>query len=487
MPFDPSPTTTPDGSETFADLCSSGSVVHHDLGTVDASELIEPALDWARRWTEAGLEPGHRIGLWLANGRRYLEALAACAVGGFVAVSVNTRWSQAEADTVLRRSGARRLVTNDDDRGLSGGGHDPLELAAGTPFVVFTTSGTTSRPKMVVQTRESIVAHARDVAAAAGYRPDRPVLAAMPLCGVFGLVGVTGALAAGAPIHLPAVIDPAALAATVERERIWAMNGSDDLFHRMVRTEADLSSVQLGGYARFNTSLGGIVERAEERGMRLTGLYGMSEVQALFSIRDPSGPAPERARAGGTVVSPRAEVRVVDDEIQIRGPSLFAGYLTDGGSAVDDELTAAAFTFDGWFRTGDAGAMDPDGVHTFEYRSRMGDVLRLGGFLVAPAEIEQVLLTIDGIEQAQVVTVDRPAGARPVAFIIVDDNVDDNVDEDGVIEYCRRRLARYKVPIRVLTIERFPTTPSANGTKIQKVKLRELAARALAVPGEVDG
>lgn len=483
MPYDPFPTNTPGGSErlTFLDLCWPNSVIHHDHGIAGAVELIEPAVTWARRWSRAGLEPGDRIGLWLVNGRRYLEALAACAAGRFVAVSINTRWSQTEVDELLSRSGARRLVTVNDDQRLAGGGDGPLQSRAGTPFVVFTTSGTTSRPKMVVQTQESIVAHARDVASATGYGPDRPVLAAMPLCGVFGLVGVTAALAAGAPIHLPSGIDPPALAGTVERRRIQAMNGSDDLFHRMLQAEADLSSVRLGGYARFNTSLDGIVDRAEQRGMRLTGLYGMSEVQALFSIRDPSAPAHERARAGGTVVSSRAQVRVVDDEIQIRGPSLFAGYLTEGGSAVDDTLTGDAFTADGWFRTGDAGSMDPsrNGADTFEYRARMGDVLRLGGFLVAPAEIEQLLMAIDGIDQAQVVAVDRPSGARPVAFVIADKAVGD-VDEQAVIGYCRERLARYKVPIRVLAIDEFPTTPSANGTKIQKVKLRELADRAVA-------
>ena len=80
-------------------------------------------------------------------------------------------------------------------------------------------------------------------------------------------------------------------------------------------------------------------------------------------------------------------------------------------------------------------------------------------------------MEIDGIEAAQVVAVDRPQGARPVAFVIAPDGV----DEQETIRRCRDRLARYKVPIRVLVLDEFPTTPSANGTKIQKVKLRELA------------
>ncbi len=474
----------------FLDLLArSRSTIETGDGTVAAPELVASGLGLADRWASAGLRPGDRVGLWLSNGRRYLEALAACAAGGFAAVSVNTRWSQSEADTLLSRSGARLLRTDGEDRMI---GRDTrssdgvLTLDDDQPFVVFTTSGTTSRPKMVLHGQRSIVDHAADAAAAFGYARDTPVLVAMPLCGVFGLVSLTAAVAGDAPITMPAAIDPSAIAAMVERRRIVGINGSDDLFWRMLDTDADLSSIRVGGYARFNTSLDGIVARAEQRGMTLTGLYGMSEVQALFSLRDPTASAEVRARAGGTVVSSRAAVRVVDDELQVRGPSLFAGYLAEGGASIDAELTGAntadgALTGGGWFRTGDAAVMDvpaADGRPTFTYRTRMGDVLRLGGFLVAPSEIEAVLVDHDGVDAAQVVAVDRPTGARPVAFVVTSGS--GSVDEPTVIEHCAARLARYKVPIRVLAIDEFPTTPSANGTKIKKVKLRELAAEALA-------
>ena len=105
------------------------------------------------------------------------------------------------------------------------------------------------------------------------------------------------------------------------------------------------------------------------------------------------------------------------------------------------------------------------------------DVLRLGGFLVSPTEIEGVLTEVDGVAAAQVVAVDRPQGTRPVAFVIADEGV--TVDEQAAIATCRDRLAIYKVPIRVITVAEFPTTPSANGTKIQKTRLRDLALAAL--------
>ena len=263
-------------------------------------------------------------------------------------------------------------------------------------------------------------------------------------------------------------------ARTIERERVTCVNGSDDMFHRLLEHGADLSTIRLGGYARFNSSLDAIVERAAAAGATLVGLYGMSEVQALFSVRSTDAPASERVRPGGRLVSPRAAYRVVDDELQLRGPSLFAGYLAEGGDAIDTELTAAHH-LDGWFRTGDVAATDGD--RTFEYVTRMGDVLRLGGFLVSPAEIESALMEVDGVEAVQVVAVDRPEGARPVAFVIVQPGA--TIDEASAIGHCRDALAIYKVPVRVLEIDEFPTTPRGNVTKIKKAELLRIDAAIL--------
>jgi len=301
--------------------------------------------------------------------------------------------------------------------------------------------------------------------------PDDIVLAVMPFGGTFGLTSLTAALAGSCKIVVTN-FDAEATGDLIADRRVTVVNGSDDMFHRLLERGADLSSIRLGGYGRFNTSLDGIVARAAGAGATLTGLYGMSEVQALFSLRDPSGDAADRSRAGGTLVSPRAAYRIVDGELQLRGPSLFAGYLAEGGATIDHDLTSRHFD-DGWFRTGDLA--EPDGDDRFEYVARIGDVLRLGGFLVSPAEVEAVLLQIDGVLAAQVVAVDRPGGARPVAFVIAPDGV----DEADTIGHCRELLARYKVPVRVITIEEFPTTASANGTKIQKNKLRAIAAAEL--------
>lgn len=451
----------------------SGSALRFDDGTeMAAAELAEQGRRVATWLSDRGFEFGDRLAVQMPNDADYLRLLLACATGGFVAVSVNTRYSDAEVSDLVQRTGARTAHLDDDPDGWracrlldhTGSGDDP--------FVVFTTSGTTSKPKLVLHRQRSIVDHAGDAATGFGLSPEDVVLAVMPFGGTFGLTSLTAAVARSCRIVITN-FDVQRTADLIATERITCVNGSDDMFHRLLQHGADLSSIRLGGYARFNTSLDGIVERAAASGATLAGLYGMSEVQALFAVRNPRADAATRSRAGGTLVSPGAAYRVVEGELQLRGPSLFAGYLAEGGASIDTELTSRHFD-DGWFRTGDLA--EPDGDREFEYVARIGDALRLGGFLVNPAEIETALLAVPGVSAAQVVGVDRPGGARPVAFVIAPDGV----DEPAAIEHCRRHLARYKVPVRVISIDAFPTTASANGTKIQRNKLRQLAAGALA-------
>ncbi len=469
-------------------LDGSDSVIHVDGATLSARDLVRWGTSAAAHLRASGLVAGDRVAVWMANSERYLVALAACAAGGYVAVSINTRYGEAEAADLITRSGAELTVvdhtTPADPPGPTVAAQELLDTvrspeapvgASGDHFVVFTTSGTTSKPKMVVHEQRSIAVHAHDMAKGAEIRADDVVLVAMPLCGVFGLCTFTSALAAGSTIVMPTGFDVARTADLITDHHVTITHGSDDMFHRLLGHGADLRSLRFAGYGRFNTSLDGIVDRAEAAGARLTGLYGMSEVQALFTIRDHRLPTEERGLAGGTVTSLDADARIVDGELQLRGPSLFAGYLAEGGAEVDDALTADNFD-DGWFRTGDLAAQDAATPREFTYLTRMGDVLRLGGFLVAPAEIEAALMEVDGVVEAQVVAVDRPNGARPVAFVISDRG---EIDEAAAIAHCGEHLARYKVPIAVLTIDRFPTTPSANGTKIQRVKLREIAEIAL--------
>ncbi len=109
--------------------------------------------------------------------------------------------------------------------------------------------------------------------------------------------------------------------------------------------------------------------------------------------------------------------------------------------------------------------------------TRLGDALRLSGFLVSPAEIEDVLQQHAAVRAAQVVGVDTAAGVKPVAFVIIEEGA--LFDERALIGHCAESIAKFKVPLRIAAIDAFPVTPGANATKVQKARLRELAQALL--------
>ncbi|MDH4391653.1 MAG: acyl-CoA synthetase, partial [Aquabacterium sp.] len=131
---------------------------------------------------------------------------------------------------------------------------------------------------------------------------------------------------------------------------------------------------------------------------------------------------------------------------------------------------------DGWFSSGDIGHLRADG--SFVYLTRAGDAIRLGGYLTAPAEIEELIQAQPGVAAVQVVAIDIDGKARAVAFAIA--QPDAAPDSQALIDAVRSRLAAYKVPARLWWVDAFPVVHSANGTKIQRNRLREMAQARLA-------
>ncbi|HEY7074426.1 MAG TPA: AMP-binding protein [Solirubrobacteraceae bacterium] len=444
---------------------------------------LEPELDERARRLAAGLEArgvgaGDRVAVWLPNVQAWLELELALARLGAIAVAVNTRFRAREAQDVVDRSGARLLVHApacervDAERVELGPAyealldHPPLEDDRADPDAacnVFTSSGTTGLPKLVVHRQGGIVAHSRAVADAFGYRADDAVVLAMlPLCGVFGFNTALGALAGGARLVLLEEFDADAAVRLIDRERVTHTNGSLEMLRRVLAA-GDVPSLREAGFAAFSGDARALVDAGDRLGKRFYQCYGSSEVQALMAHAPAAAPAAARALAGGPPVSGAIAVRVSDEgELEVRGPHVLAGYLGDEVPDVTD---------DGFFRTGDIAEADAE--RGFVYVARAGDALRLGGYLVSPREIEAFLEEQPGVQAAQVVGVEADGQTRAVAFAVGD------FAEDAVLERCRAELARFKVPRRVLALDAFPTTPSANGERVRRGELRRLGAEAL--------
>lgn len=503
----------------------------HGDRTISFLELTESARRAAQGLADLGIGPGDRVALWLPNVPAYPILYLACIRLGAIAVAVNTRYRAVEIADIVGRSGAKVLACAPGFRRIDflsiladiepealdrlsaivTVGDEPASVPpaierlrrvpferllsrprlglnnakASAPCNIFTTSGTTSAPKFVLHRQGAIAGHAQQVARALGFTaPDTLSLSILPLCGVYGFDQTMATLAAGRPCVLVDSSEIDEIARLIQRHRPTTLFGSDDMYARLldkVPGDRPFPSVKWAGYAAFNASLDDIAESAERRGLFLCGLYGMSEVQALYSLQPIESEVARRKKGGGVPTSPLAHVRVRDPEtgellgvgrpgaLECAGPSLMVGYYGD------DKATAETVTADGYVRTGDLAELDGHGGFTF--LSRMGDVLRLSGFLVNPLEIETHLQRLPGIVGCQAVAVPRPDGVRAVAFVILAPGA--TLDEAVAVAHCKHGLANYKVPVRIFALDDFPKTPSPNGFKIQRARLRDMATERL--------
>ncbi|BCN37408.1 acyl-CoA synthetase [Alicycliphilus denitrificans] len=485
---------------------------------------------------DLGIAAGDRVAVWLVNRVEWLALLMAAGRLGATVAAVNTRYRREEVAHILRTSGARWLITQMSHQRIDflailaeldaaqvpdlqqvlllGGGSDdppapsllPMGLAwpmaalswsqfppepgpdcsdVENPVVLFSTSGTTKAPKLVMHSQRTLVDHARRCAHA--YRLDAPgacLLTLLPLCGAFGLNSTLAAFAAGAPVVLPALFEVDEAAALMVRHAVTHCFGSDEMVRRLAEASdapEPFPALRFFGFGAFTSNFSEIARACCRRGIPLHGLYGSSEVLAIFSVQADDLPLAQRLEGGGQpVAGVQARIRIRDEatgqllppgqsgQIEIQAPSLFLGYF--GNPAA----TAEAMV-DGYFKTGDLGHLRPDGSLVFE--TRLGDAVRLGGNLVNPAEIEELVERYPGVREAQVVAVPIQGQDRPVAFVIFDAQP----DLGDLLAHLRRSMANYKVPQRVWPLAAFPLTEGSNGNKISRTQLRQMAMDQLAI------
>jgi fatty-acyl-CoA synthase len=184
---------------------------------------------------------------------------------------------------------------------------------------MFTTSGTTKGPKLVVHTQRTLALHSQRIAGAYGFdQPGAGVLGALPFCGVFGLNAVMGAFAAGAPVCVMETFDGASAAALIRDHHLTHVFGSDEMFDRIFDHASGshpFPSARVFGFGAFHRSGEDFAVPLRQRGVPLAGLYGSSEVQALFSMQPESLPLAQVIEGGGMpAAGPAAQVRVRDVE-----------------------------------------------------------------------------------------------------------------------------------------------------------------------------
>jgi fatty-acyl-CoA synthase len=368
------------------------------------------------------------------------------------------------------------------EQGVDAGAHRP----AGHPLsVAFTTSGSTGMPKLAAHNEAGVIHHSTADAATMDLRAGDLMVAALPFSGVFGFNTVMAAIYAGAAILLHPVFNEKVLLRAMADHRATHFVGADDMLTRIEaawREEeepVDLSAwrrIYMADFLGRTPEIGQWAEK--EFGAVAAGVYGSSELFALLAFWRPETELPRRWGGGGIPVSEKIQVRVSDPvsgevletgdgELQFHGPNVVNAYLGDEGEG------AKAFTPDGWFRSGDLGRLTGDGG--FVYICRAGDVLRLRGFLVEPAEIESRLSEHPAVDTAKVVGIRDDSGeTNAVGFVTLIPGAAVPTGEELRV-WCQQSLARFKVPAVVHVIEEMPTTVGTNGHKIKIATLREWA------------
>ena len=476
--------------------------------TVD--DLREQSARVAAGLRQLNVLPGTVVAMQLPN---WWEAVvlswAAWRCGAILAPITPTLRAR-EVGFILRQSGARMAIVPQEFRGTDypalvrstgftgavlevRGGHS---LPAADPAirdhaatvddraVILWTSGTTSEPKGVVHTHQSLRAEADTIAAAHEMRAGEPLLLPMPVTHVAGLTyGVLLPVTSGITAVLMDTWEPGRALELLERERIAVMISTPVFMRTMIDhprfADTDASTLRLFSLGGAGVAPAMVREGARDFGCWCKRTYGSTEYPTLTTGL--LGDDPERdATTDGRLIA-GSELRIADPrtgvdiapgelgELLVRGPEMFVGYL-------DPELDADAFADGGWFRTGDLARYDGTYLTIVD---RLKDVIIRGGENVSAQEVEALLVTHPSVTEAACVAAPDPVmGEEVCAFVIAAEDAVPALDELRA-HLLEHGLARFKLPSRLEVRTELPRTASG---KVQKTPLRD-EIRTLATSG----
>jgi len=514
---DPSaPSTLPRAARAAAERFGDASAVEDGDLRLSFAELWTGALRACRAFLASGIGPGDRVAIWAPNVGEWIVAALGLQCAGAVLVPLNTRLKGPEAGYILRKSGARMLVTvgeflgnrypellrgedlpelrevivlraesasagevtwdaflaradgvSEADARARAEGVSPDDLSD-----LLFTSGTTGRPKGVM------TAHGQNVRAfftwseVVGLREGDRYLVVNPFFHSFGYkAGWLACLLRGATVLPHAVFDVPEVLARIGRERISVLPGPPTLYQSLLshpdRGAYDLSCLRLAvtGAAAVPVEL---VRRMQDDLSFETVLtaYGLTESCGLVSMCRPEDDPETIATTSGRAV-PGLEVRCVDaddkevprgepGEVVVRGYTVMRGYFGE------PEQTAETIDAEGWLHTGDVAVMDERGY--LRITDRIKDMFIVGGFNCYPAEIENLMYSCEGIAQVAVIGVpDERLGEVGMAFVVPAPGAEPT--PESVVAWCREHMANYKVPRAVRLVESLPTNASGKVTK----------------------
>ncbi|HZU61541.1 MAG TPA: AMP-binding protein [Solirubrobacteraceae bacterium] len=493
---------------------------HQDIRYTYA-ELGEAVRQLASGLLAAGVRRGERVGVWAPNRAEWALVQYATAMLGAILVNINPAYRTSELEYALRQSGCRYLFASSECRGsdfvamvdqvtpgldalertiffdseaweeMAGTPPDPSvdalmqELDFDDPINIQYTSGTTGFPKGATLTHHNILNNARFIGQLLGYTEADRVCIPVPLYHCFGMViGNLACTNTGATIVYPAeTFEPEATLATCAAERCTSLYGVPTMFIAELEHprfgEYDLGSLRTGIMAGSPCPIEVMKRVGSQMGIgQISIAFGQTETSPVSTAVRVDDTLEHRCATVGQVM-PHTEIKIIDPAsglIRPRGQEgefCARGYLVMRGYWEDPERTRESIDPGGWMHSGDLATMDGEGY--VRIVGRIKDMVIRGGENVYPREIEEFLYTHPDVADVQVIGVpDQRYGEELMAWIVPRSGA--SLTEEDVREYCRGRIAHFKIPRYVKFTDSYPMTVTG---KVQKFRMREQAIEEL--------
>jgi len=471
-------------------------------------ELDEAVTEWGRGLLGLGLEAADRVGVWSSNCYEWVLLQLACARTGLVQVNVNPAYRSHELGYVIRKSRMKVLFLWEKDARanyreilesadasveatyLDGFRWDKVRDAApaiGPDDVVNIqyTSGTTGSPKGVLLTHRNILNNGMLGGRQMKLTEHDKICAPVPLYHCFGCVmGVLACVTHGCTLILPNwTYDARATLEAMHGERATAIYGVPTMFIAELEhpdfATFNLSSLRTGIMAGAPCPIEVMRRVVNEMHCReITIAYGLTEASPVITMSGAQDDLELRVSTIGAAM-PMTEVKIVDPATGatvpagIQGELCTRGYLVMKGYDGEEEATRKAIDADGWLHSGDLAVMREDG--NFKITGREKDMIIRGGENVYPREVEEFLYTHPKITDVQVVGLpDVKLGEIVAVWVRL--KTGEEMTPEELREWCKGKIAHYKIPAHVRFVDGFPMTVTG---KVQKFRIREMEIERL--------
>ena len=436
-----------------------------------------------------GLAPGDRVGVLSLNRAEVFVALFAARKAGLVLVPLNWRAPLAELAGLVAQVGCRLLIHDSshapqaaalglpalemDDAGgfaLPEGTCQPVTVDEEAPWYLLFTSGTSGRPKAVIQTARMAQAVAVNLAQAMGLTAASSGACALPLFHTAGInLFALPLFLWGGHSHILPRPDADALLALVADARVTHLFAVPTVWQALADHPQAARLALLQGAASGGAPLApGLAGKLAAHGVTLRNGFGMTETGPTGFLADAATARNHPGSIGAPQLLTEARLDGVADGAAGTGELLMRGATVTPGYFRDPDATADAFR-GGWLHTGDVARRDSAGRYFIV--DRIKDIFISGGENVAPAEVEAVLCAHSAVAEAAVIGVPDPRwGEVGVAFVVLRHG--QGADPQALSDWCRERLAGFKVPRHIRLVDDLPRTASG---KVRKAALRALA------------